>query len=67
MIPMGTLVSALMNSRFFSASDENVALASTGASAEGASRVAGDFAHAYGADLTIDGRYGANGSQQATL
>jgi mono/diheme cytochrome c family protein len=37
----------------------NVALASLGARAEGASRRAGDFTDAYGPQLTIDGRFGA--------
>ena len=37
----------------------NVALASNGGRAEGPSRVAEDFADAYSADLTIDGRYGS--------
>ncbi|MFK5924152.1 MAG: DUF1553 domain-containing protein [Verrucomicrobiota bacterium] len=37
----------------------NVALASNGGSAEGKSRIAGDFAGAYGAQLTIDGKFGA--------
>jgi len=37
----------------------NVALSSHGGLAEGASRVAEDFADAYGADLTIDNRFGA--------
>ncbi|QDV37871.1 DUF1553 domain-containing protein [Tautonia plasticadhaerens] len=37
----------------------NVALASNGGSAEGPSRVAEDFADAYSADLTIDGRFGS--------
>lgn len=36
----------------------NVALASNGANAHGPSRVAGDFADAYSAKLTIDGRFG---------
>ncbi len=38
---------------------KNVALASRGARAEGASRVAGDFAEAYDPKLAIDGVYGA--------
>ena len=38
----------------------NIALASQGAKASGASRVADDFAGAYGAELTIDGRFGAH-------
>lgn len=37
----------------------NVALASSGAKAEGPSPVAEDFAAAYSADLAIDGQYGA--------
>jgi len=37
----------------------NVALASAGATASGASRTAGDFAGAYSAALAIDGRFGA--------
>ena len=37
----------------------NVALASNGGSASGKSRIAGDFAGAYGAQLTIDGKFGA--------
>ena len=37
----------------------NVALASNGGRAEGPSRVAEDFADAYSADLTVDGRYGS--------
>jgi len=37
----------------------NVALAINGASATGKSRVAEDFADAYGAQLTIDGKFGA--------
>jgi mono/diheme cytochrome c family protein len=37
----------------------NVALASTGAKAEGAGRVAEDFKNAYRADLAIDGKYEA--------
>ncbi len=37
----------------------NVALASAGGRATGRSRVAQDFADAYSADLTIDGRFGA--------
>jgi cytochrome c553 len=37
----------------------NVALASSGAKAEGSSRVAADFADAYSAKLAIDGRFGA--------
>ena len=37
----------------------NVALASNGGRAEGPSRVAEDFADAYSADLTIDGRFGS--------
>ena len=38
---------------------QNVALASAGARAEGASRVAEDFTDAYSAKLTIDGKLGA--------
>ena len=37
----------------------NVALASNGGKADGKSRIAGDFAGAYGAQLTIDGKFGA--------
>jgi hypothetical protein len=37
----------------------NVALASSGAKAQGQSRVAEDFALAYGPELTIDGKFGA--------
>ncbi len=37
----------------------NVALSSNGGSAAGKSRIAGDFAGAYGAQLTIDGKFGA--------
>ncbi|MFG0335520.1 MAG: DUF1553 domain-containing protein, partial [Maioricimonas sp. JB049] len=37
----------------------NVARASNGSTAEGASRVAQDFAEAYSASLTIDGQFGA--------
>ncbi|RUL89291.1 DUF1553 domain-containing protein [Tautonia sociabilis] len=37
----------------------NVALASLGGKASGPSRVAEDFADAYSADLTIDGRFGS--------
>lgn len=37
----------------------NAALASAGAQAEGQNRVAGDFADAYSAALTIDGKFGA--------
>jgi len=40
-------------------SPRNVALAKNGGSADGPSRVAEDFADAYSADLTIDGRFGA--------
>jgi hypothetical protein len=40
-------------------SPRNVALASNGGIAEGTSRVAGDFADAYSAKLTIDGKFGA--------
>ncbi|MCA9232007.1 MAG: DUF1553 domain-containing protein [Planctomycetales bacterium] len=40
-------------------SSRNVALASAGAKAEGHNRVANDFAEAYSAALTIDGRFGA--------
>ncbi|NOY40492.1 MAG: DUF1553 domain-containing protein [Planctomycetes bacterium] len=40
-------------------SPQNVALAIRGAQAKGSSRVAQDFAGAYGAELTIDGSYGA--------
>ncbi|MBI1319097.1 MAG: DUF1553 domain-containing protein [Candidatus Hydrogenedens sp.] len=40
-------------------SPRNVAAASTGATARGASRAPGDFADAYEADLAIDGKYGA--------
>lgn len=37
----------------------NVALAANGGQADGPSRVAEDFADAYSADLTIDGRFGS--------
>ena len=37
----------------------NVALASNGGKADGKSHIAGDFAGAYGAQLTIDGKFGA--------
>ncbi len=39
-------------------SSRNVALASAGGAAEGKSRIANDFADAYSASLTIDGRFG---------
>ncbi len=38
----------------------NVALATNGGQAEGASRVAGDFSGAYSPGLTIDGQFGAS-------
>jgi hypothetical protein len=41
------------------ATPRNVALAACGGGAEGRSRVADDFAGAYGAELTIDGQFGA--------
>ena len=44
---------------FAADSERNVALASAGAKANGPSRVANDFADAYSAELTIDGRFGA--------
>ena len=48
----------------------NVALASTGATAQGNARVARDFDGAYGPELTIDGDYGARwqaGSAELTI
>ncbi len=43
----------------FTFDDRNVAAALSGALAEGLSNAPGDFARAYGAELAIDGKYGA--------